>query len=346
MATTTLRVGIVQFAPKIGQVQANIAKVQELCKRLTPRSVDLLCFPEMIFSGYMFPDAASISPYLEHPRTGPTSVFCAEIARRLECYVVAGFPERLEHGFSPPPTTNTTGSVQNLIDMHPSPPALPGANTAILYGPTGEFLSLYRKSNLYKTDLSWATAGHGFTVVDLPPPLGKTTIAICNDLNVQAPAVWNSIEDGPYELARHCVREGTRLLIMLNAWLKSDTDESEDEGEVAENGLERVSPVGIDGDSQQPDWSVLRWWAMRLYPTWARDRESEKVERNEHQTDAKGSQELMVVLSNRFGHEGDITFAGSSAMFLMCRGSGRPQLLHAMGKREEGVKIWTAPIRQ
>ena len=57
----------------------------------------------------MFPDAASIYPYLENPKTGPTSMFCAELARRLECYVTAGFPERLEHSdLQPVLTTSAT----------------------------------------------------------------------------------------------------------------------------------------------------------------------------------------------------------------------------------------------
>ena len=246
----------------------------------------------------MFPDAASIYPYLENPKTGPTSMFCAELARRLECYVTAGFPERLEH-------SDLRDRPQHFTDTHSSPlPALVGANTAILYGPTGELLSLYRKTNLFRTDVSWATAGHGFTVIDLPPPLGKTTIAICNDLNVQAPAVWDSIEHGPYELARHCMQEGTRLLVVLNAWLKSDTDENEESGDERKDEGEG-SEVDVDGDShQQPDRSVLHYWAVRLRPTWAGDNETEKVERSEHQTDLNEPNDLTVVLCNRFGHEG------------------------------------------
>ena len=256
----------------------------------------------------MFPDAASIYPYLESPRTGPTSMFCAELAQRLECYVTAGFPERLEHSnLQPLPTTSATSDgSQHPTDAHSqSPPlAFVGANTAILYGPTGELLSLYRKTNLFRTDVSWATAGHGFTVIDLPPPLGKTTIAICNDLNVQAQAEWDSIEDGPYELAGHCMREGTRLLVVLNAWLKSDTDENEESGDEGKD--EEGSAVDIDDDEscQQPDWSVLRYWAARLRPTWAHDSETDKVERSKHQTDLNEPNDLTIVLCNRFGHEG------------------------------------------
>ncbi|KAF8555534.1 hypothetical protein OG21DRAFT_1507542 [Imleria badia] len=90
-----IAIAILQFAPKLGEVHANIAKERELCRGLTPRSVDLVCFPEMIFTGYMFPGVPWIAPYLEHPKTAPAVSFCAELARRLEWFVVAGFPEGL-----------------------------------------------------------------------------------------------------------------------------------------------------------------------------------------------------------------------------------------------------------
>ncbi|KAG6336885.1 hypothetical protein ID866_2211 [Astraeus odoratus] len=324
MATTTLKVGVVQFAPKV-RVQANIAKAQELCKGIAPRSVDLLCFPEMVFSGYVFPDAASISPYLEHPRTGPTSAFCAELSRRLECYVAAGFPERLERHTPQTSTVAVITSLRKRSATTPQHPRLVGANSAVLYGPTGELVTLYRKSNLFETDLTWAAPGSGLTVLDLPLPLGKTTIAICNDLNVRKPAEWDSLEDGPYELADHCIREGTRVLVLLNAWLRSKEDGSENDGD-------------DESDSMDPDWTVLRWWATRLRPTWKPEKKATE----------KDPQKLVVVICNRFGHEGDSasgkTFAGSSSMFLMRRGSGAPQLLNVMGKREEGVSIWTVPV--
>ncbi len=34
-----------------------------------------------------------------------------------------------------------------------------GANAAALYGPDGEFVGSYRKTNLYTTDMTWARAG-------------------------------------------------------------------------------------------------------------------------------------------------------------------------------------------
>ena len=104
-------------------------------------------------TGYVFPDAASISPYLEEPRVGPTSQFCAALAARLCCYVVAGYPERLKseevHRAVLEPDEN--GIVKEVDKV--------GANSAALYGPNGEFVGDYRKTNLYETDMTWARAG-------------------------------------------------------------------------------------------------------------------------------------------------------------------------------------------
>ena len=37
------------------------------------------------------------------------------------------------------------------------------------------------------------------------------------------------------------------------------------------------------------------------------------------------------------------TFAGSSSLFSLTPGSGQPRLLHVMGRREEGLAVWTYP---
>jgi protein N-terminal amidase len=97
----------------------------------------------------MFDNPAAISPYLEHPRLGPTSRFCAELAARLGCYVVAGYPERLE----------LPESEQYLLETGTH---VVGANSAAFYGPTGEWVGGYRKTNLFSTDKTWAKPGTSF----------------------------------------------------------------------------------------------------------------------------------------------------------------------------------------
>jgi len=107
----------------------------------------------MSIQGYVFPDAQSISPFLEDPRTGPTSTFCAQLAKRLHCYVFGGYPERLA-----PHEIDTA-------DAELSGNSKVGANSAIAYGPDGEWIGGYRKTNLYETDLTWAQPGGSHTAI-------------------------------------------------------------------------------------------------------------------------------------------------------------------------------------
>jgi predicted amidohydrolase len=98
--------------------------------------------------GYVFPNAQSIAPHLEYPKSGPTSLFCRELAQRLQCYVTAGYPERLELHEIEKGVDNEGNEVEKI-----------GANSAVVYGPSGEWVGGYRKTNLYETDMTWAKAG-------------------------------------------------------------------------------------------------------------------------------------------------------------------------------------------
>ena len=46
-----LRVGVVQFEPKIGKVQENVDFATKLCAQLARGDVDIVCLPEMAFTG-------------------------------------------------------------------------------------------------------------------------------------------------------------------------------------------------------------------------------------------------------------------------------------------------------
>lgn len=127
--------------------------------------------------GYVFDSAASISPYLEDPLTGPTSKFCQELAERLKCYVVAGYPERLSPSEAeahvriattnvlsremeiPPASSAVEASKSAGPQEEPQARIQVGANSLALYGPTGKWVGGYRKTNLYETDMTWAKPG-------------------------------------------------------------------------------------------------------------------------------------------------------------------------------------------
>ncbi len=86
----------------------------------------------------MFENAKAIKPYLEPHRTSPTSQFCSELAKRLECYVIAGYPELLEEDELQ--KTTDAGETGNVTPV--------GANSAVLCGPDGEWVGDYRKTHV------------------------------------------------------------------------------------------------------------------------------------------------------------------------------------------------------
>ncbi|KAG6840882.1 hypothetical protein C0991_003475 [Blastosporella zonata] len=368
-------------------------------------------------SGYVFDSAETISPYLEEPKTGPSSRFCQEIAKHLGCYVAGGYPERLSEeerrgeSESPtdeaeppqivsketlpaedmeiPPSNDAPGEQASISTSNSTPVSRPrtvvGANSAIIYGPTGEWVGGYRKTNLFETDTTWAKPGTGFVSFSLPlttssdvaSPL-DISLGICMDLNPHSPNIWTS-DKGPYELADHCVKNQSRLLVLLNAWLYSGLDEDGEKEGAEEANLdeeEKEKEVesdqeDVDSDEGEPDWYTLRYWTARLEPLWRRDGRRrgsnetvmsgssngsgsddrdrpegeeqpvvEEAVEEEEEEEEKPPHETIVVVCNRTGKENGKTFAGSSAIFSMRAGSGRPKLLDMMGKDEEGVRVW------
>ncbi|KAF7299770.1 hypothetical protein HMN09_00982900 [Mycena chlorophos] len=329
-AAPRIRVALVQLRPKLGQVQANITRAKELCRRITPYSVDLVCFPELAFSGYAFSNADAIEPYLELPRTGPTSVFCAELAKNLGCCVIAGYPERLDA------SEIAVKTAPDASSSPATPVSVPrGANSAALFGPDGNWLGGSRKTNLFMTDTTWAKAGNGFATFTIPLRGGadkaRVSVGICMDLNAAPPYDW-TIADGPYELADYTLSENADVLVLLNAWLDSK--------EYIEHPY---------------DLSTISFWSKRLRPLWA-DSHTDTV-RDASRSDtlaqptSNGSsdrgRETLVVVCNRGGAENDTQYAGSSAVFQMRRGAGESGALRAALRRaDEKVLVWPETSRR
>jgi protein N-terminal amidase len=89
-----------------------------------------------------------VSPFLEHPRTGPTSLFCSELATQLNCYVVAGYPEKIDNEDQCGTTFQGSEEMASLV----------GSNSSVIYGPEG-WVGGYRKTHLYEEDKYWAKPG-------------------------------------------------------------------------------------------------------------------------------------------------------------------------------------------
>ena len=138
--------------------------------------------------------------------------------------------------------------------------------------------------------LTGSLPGNGFATFHLPPPLGTVTLAICMDLNVIPPAEWN-LDEGPYEVAEHCIATKSNLLILLNAWLDSDDDEDRD-----------------------MDWRTMNYWSVRLRPLWAQPLVGEHGN-HVRDTHAQPEEETVVVVCNRYGEENGMYYLFLLAMY-------------------------------
>ena len=147
-------------------------------------------------TGYVFPNAKSISPFLESPKLGPTSLFCSNLAKRLHCYVTAGYPERLSSSSSPPEEIHPVMTPNEMEDGSYERVDQVGANSAVIFSPDGELVGNYRKTNLYTTDMTWAKPGkfQGFS-------LSVSSFCVCFSLSllflVPLPSYYNLLRVKP-----------------------------------------------------------------------------------------------------------------------------------------------------
>ncbi|KAG9046999.1 Carbon-nitrogen hydrolase [Tulasnella sp. UAMH 9824] len=243
-----------------------------------------------------------------------------ELSKRLGCYVVAGYPEKLL-----PIQTKITVSEGGASLVEASEPTPESAvevqlagNSAVLFGPEGRLVGTYRKTNLYEADLPWAQAGTGFTTFELPPPLKKLAIGICMDLNPN-PASYETLVNGnasdvvkePYELAEFCIEQGVDTLVIPCAWLDS-------------------------GEGTDWDIGTVNYWCHRLQPLWSSN--------DEEDGELTGGRKTTVIICNRAGFERGTQFAGTSTVMQLERGSGNPNLVGVLKRKDDGGQIFTIDL--
>lgn len=150
-----LKAGVVQFSPSYGRVAENLDRLEALVADGARQGAQLLVLPEMAWTGYLWPDAASLFPHAEPLGQGPGQERLATWARRWELTMVFGFPER-----SPEGLFNSQGMV----------------------APDGRIRPVYRKTHLFEADEWWTVPGNtGYRQWDSPwGPIGS---GICMDLN-------------------------------------------------------------------------------------------------------------------------------------------------------------------
>ncbi|KAK2761180.1 Carbon-nitrogen hydrolase [Arachnomyces sp. PD_36] len=333
-----MKVATLQFDPRIGDVEGNIRKADEILKKREDelKGLDLLVLPEMAFTGYNFPSSKAIAPYMEPPQDGPSTKWAQSTSKRLNCVVCVGYPELKKL-----PQTEDSGKVNDTENTTTNR----YYNSAIITNQTGESLFNYRKRFLYYTDETWAEEGDipwgGLSLpIDSPqqsPTANQipTSVGICMDINpYQFKA---SYED--YEFASHVLQSGSRLVVLPLAWLTM------------------LSKEELESTANAPDMDTFNYWIQRFWPLITGEGKGgggvSTSEENE-------TRETVIVFANRIGEElgegeGHSTarYAGTSTIMAIrrqgggsIRGGGVGDLSRAsillwdmLGRGEEGLCV-------
>ena len=128
------KIGVAQFEPKLLDVNHNLKAILKL---LENTDADLIVFPELATSGYVFSSQDEISKVAEPAFTGKTATLFKELTKIHNCSLVVGFPELYDGKYY---------------------------NSSILVNPDGR-IYLYRKIHLFYEEKSFFTPGDlGFQV--------------------------------------------------------------------------------------------------------------------------------------------------------------------------------------
>jgi protein N-terminal amidase len=231
-----MKVAVLQFNPRLGEVEANIKHATFLLSKCTA-NIDLLVLAELAFSGYNFPSLEAIAPYLEPTANGPTTHWAIKTARERQCHVIVGSPETTRPSSNEPTAT------------------YPNYNATVTVSPSGQVLATYRKSFLYYTDETWATEGFrsssaSTTSPQMPfyashlPGLGQVGHGICMDINpYRFESAWTN-----YEFATNMLQNRCRLVVLSMAWLT------------------RLTPEDVELEPQTPDMATVAYWLERFHP--------------------------------------------------------------------------------
>ncbi|KAI6476611.1 hypothetical protein MCOR17_000947 [Pyricularia oryzae] len=162
------------------------------------------------------------------------------------------------------------------VDVEPIWPTSPEYyNSCIMVDGEGETVGNYRKSFL-DVDERWALEGRDGFFDEEVDGLGVIAMGICSDINpYKMEAPWAS-----FEFAYHALDSEARLVIVTMSW-----PTQEDIGQYS------CQP-------SEPDMAMVVYWTERLEPL----------------IRAENDEETIVVFCNRTGTEGDMTYAGSSAV--------------------------------
>ncbi|EPS34619.1 hypothetical protein PDE_09583 [Penicillium oxalicum 114-2] len=260
-----MRIATLQFAPKLGDVEGNITRANELLKRgkviacdgssermevgIDGLRPDLLVLPELALTGYNFPSREAIKPFLETAGDGVSFRWACETAKRLHCKVCIGYPE-----------------IENCREGSASTKYY---NSLLVVDESGTVIHNYRKSFLFMTDETWADEGDvELGTCTLPfsssnesskPKMDSshqnseeepacrqvpTSFGICMDINpYKFEAPYKA-----YEFANRVRDAGSQLVVLSMAWLTH---------------MSQQEMTNLRG---KPDMDTFSYWLNRFMP--------------------------------------------------------------------------------
>ncbi len=128
------KVGVVQFEPRLFEVDKNLKKMAKLVETV---EADLVVFPELATSGYIFNSVSELKKVAENSQNGATANMFKKLAEKNNTSYVVGFVEL------------SNGKI---------------FNSSMLVNPNGNIF-IYRKTHLFFEEKKWFTAGNsGFKV--------------------------------------------------------------------------------------------------------------------------------------------------------------------------------------
>ena len=213
-----VKVICVQYEPKFKDIKYNIQKLEKMFEKYSEKDeIDIIVFPEMTLSGYVFDNLEDIKPYTSYYDKGEQFEFISKLAKRLKCYCFMGYAEKTYDGKY--------------------------YNSCFIITPEGISLPSYRKHFLYEDDERWCLEGDKFGYMEIKSKKGlnlKLGIGICMDINnYKFISPWEKME-----FATHCIEKDVDIIIFPTNWTDESPNDLTEENryELWEYWLSRMEP--------------------------------------------------------------------------------------------------------
>jgi len=171
-----MRVAAVQMNAPLGEVEANLDRIESFAREAADRGAQLVCFPELCITGHWC--AGDVWAAAEPVPEGPSCRRLEKLANELGCFLSAGIAER-------------DGGV--------------AYNTQAVIGPEG-YLGKQRKLHMSADEYFHFRMGGRIHVMDIG--LGRLGIGICYDNTFPEVARIAAIQGAEVFLAPHAARCG------------------------------------------------------------------------------------------------------------------------------------------